>query len=224
MLAKATPTFHPQRDDDGNLVKIKSPSQPTPLSAWSQADAIACVIPLGETPGQINGIRVSAWIDHPVNPRGWESIAMRSDFAEQPFKVPPNRKAAAGVVIREPDGRVWVVAPTNAFAGYRATFPKGRLDGASARTAALREAFEESGLQVRLLRHLIDVERSESFSRYYLAERVGGDPAAMGWESQAVMLVPVDRLPEVLNSPYDKSILSALNRLPHNESRIALNR
>lgn len=47
MLANANPTFHPQRDDDGTLVKIKSPSQSSPLSAWSQADAIACVIPNG---------------------------------------------------------------------------------------------------------------------------------------------------------------------------------
>lgn len=124
----------------GISLKIKSPSQPSPLSAWSEADAIACVIPVGETPGQINGIRISAWTDHPADPQGWESIATQSNFYRAALNVPPHRKAAAGVVIREPDGRVWVVAPTNAFGGYRATFPKGRLDGTSARAAALREA------------------------------------------------------------------------------------
>ena len=72
------------------------------------------------------------------------------------------------------------------------------------------EAFEESGLQVRLLRHLVDVERTESYTRYYLAERVTGDPAEMGWESQAVMLVPQAKLPQVLNSAYDKPIIKAL--------------
>ena len=44
--------------------------------------------------------------------------------------------------------------------------------GLSAQATALVEAYEESGLLVRLVRHLVDVKRSTSYARYYLAERV----------------------------------------------------
>ena len=111
-------------------------------------------------------------------------------LAEPAFAAPKGLTAAAGVVIQESDGRIWMVCPTNQFAGYAVTFPKGRTDGKSLQAAALTEAFEESGLRVRLLRHLIDVRRTQTYTRYYLAERVGGTPSAMGWESQCVMLAP----------------------------------
>ncbi|WP_326491263.1 NUDIX hydrolase [Paraburkholderia sp. HD33-4] len=126
---------------------------------------------------------------------------------------PPGYKRAAGVVIREPDGRVWVVAQTNGFAGYEATFTKGTAVGKSLQAIALAEAFEESGLKVRLISHLADVKRSQSYTRYYLAERIGGNPADMGWESQAVSLVPTGQLPAVLNHPNDKAIIEALKHV-----------
>jgi hypothetical protein len=56
-----------------------------------------------------------------------------------------------------------------------------------------------------------DIQRSTSYTRYYLAERRGGNPADMGWEAQAVMLVPKTQLPRLLNSPYDAPILAALH-------------
>ena len=49
---------------------------------------------------------------------------------------------------------------------------------------AVKEAFEESGLRVKLRRHLVDVKRSQSYTRYYLVERLGGNPADMGWGSR----------------------------------------
>ena len=46
----------------------------------------------------------------------------------------------AGVVITEPDGRVWVFEPLNHFDGYEHTWPKGRPDpGEGLREAAIRE-------------------------------------------------------------------------------------
>lgn len=86
------------------------------------------------------------------------------------------------------------------------------MDGLSAQATAIVEAFEESGLKVRLLRHLIDVTRTQSHTRYYLAERVSGNPADMGWESQAVMLAPQASLSQLLNSPYDQPIVQALKQ------------
>ena len=66
---------------------------------------------------------------------------------------------------------------------------------------------------MRLRKHLVDVKRSQSYTRYFLAERVGGNPADMGWESQAVMLVPVEQLAQVLNSPNDAPIVDALEKV-----------
>ena len=210
MPTEKDPVFHPQRDEKGKRVEIRNPSQGSALSAWVQKDAIALVVPGAEMPTHVNGICISAWEDRPEDPKAWEALASEVGIEEPPFNVPAGFKPAAGVVIREADGRFWVVAPTNAFAGYKATFPKGRPDGKSMQAAALMAAFEESGLKVRLLRHLVDVERTESYTRYYLAERLAGDPAKMGWESQAVMLVPQGKLPQVLNSAYDKPIIEAL--------------
>ena len=111
----------------------------------------------------------------------------------------------------EPDGRVWLVAPTNGYSGYQATFPKGRVDaGLTLQACALKETFEETGLKVELVDHLLDVPRAKGFARYYFARRRGGNPADMGWESQAVHLVPQDQLAGLLNRPRDQAIALAL--------------
>lgn len=72
------------------------------------------------------------------------------------------------------------------------------------------EAYEESGLQVRLITHLVDVRRTQTFTRYYLAERMGGSPADMGWESQGVMLVPREMLGSLDLAPADRQVVLAL--------------
>ena len=207
------PVFHPKLGKHGKRVELKKPSEPSPLAAWSDAKAIACVIPEGPMPSEINAVSASAWSTAPTSASDWEALAATTAVPEPEFKVPAGYKKAAGVVIREPDGRVWVVAPSNAFGGYKATFPKGTMDGMSTQATALVEAYEESGLQVRLRKHLVDVKRSQSYTRYFLAERVGGNPANMGWESQAVMLVPEAQLAQVLNSPNDVPIIDALKQV-----------
>ena len=125
--------------------------------------------------------------------------------------VPEKMKQGAGVVVQEPDGRVWVIHPTNAFGGYKSSFPKGTVeDGLSLQASAIKEAYEESGLKVELVSHLMDVVRTTSVARYYLAKRVGGTPADVGWESQAVSLVPVNKLFEVLNMSTDHGLAEKL--------------
>ena len=116
-------------------------------------------------PEAVNGIATTAWKAHPKTPHDWDMLAETMPLIEPSFHAPAGLKKSSGVVVREPDGRVWVVAPSNAFGGYKATFPKGRLDGKSAKVTALIEAFEESGLRVRLLSHLSrGFFRGESFS------------------------------------------------------------
>jgi 8-oxo-dGTP pyrophosphatase MutT (NUDIX family) len=217
--AKVVPVFHPRPGDQGQRVEIMHPSQPSSLDTWADATALACVVPDGPMPSSINGLPVSSWQAVPQSSDEWEALAAEHWVSEPEFNVPAGKKAA-GVVIREPDGRIWVVAPSNAFGGYQATFPKGKMDkGLSTQATALVEAYEESGLQVRLIRHLVDVKRSTSYTRYFLAERVGGNPADMGWESQGVMLAPLEQLPQVLNNPNDRPILSALSEIPLQEQK-----
>ena len=204
--------WHPRRDDHGLPVRLLKPSVLTDLHTWSDAAALAQVVPDGPMPVTINGLPIAPWEDFPDNIAAWEALASTMPVEEPLFRTPKGFKKASGVVVRESDGRVWVVAPSNAFSGYEATFPKGGMDGKSARATALVEAFEETGLQVRLTGFLVDVQRSTSYTRYFLGERIGGNPAAMGWESQAVMLVPMALLGKVLNSPRDLPIIAALKK------------
>ncbi len=203
-------TVHPRRDHHGQPVTLKAPSQPTPLSAWTDAAARATTVPDGPRPEALNGIPFTPWVDAPATPAAWAQVPGEGDFGEPPRPV-SRLHLTAGVVIVEPDGRVWSVSPSNAFGGYVTTFPKGHPEeGHGLRATAIKEAFEETGLQVALTGWLVDVVRTTSIARYYLARRVGGDPTAMGWESQAVHLVPVKLLPGHLTHPKDQPILAAL--------------
>jgi 8-oxo-dGTP pyrophosphatase MutT (NUDIX family) len=206
--------YHPRRDYNGKKVPIHNPSQPTSLMAWSQPLELAVVVPDGEMPDELNGIPFSEWTRAPESDSAWERLATRTAIHEPSFSPPKNKKPAAGVVVEEEDGRLWLVAPSNGFGGYTATFPKGTVDAGSSRQAtALREALEEAGLQVEITGFLIDAVRSTSYTRYYRARRLGGNPALMGWESQAVMLVPRDKLGDYLTNPYDNPLLHALQRM-----------
>jgi hypothetical protein len=48
-------------------------------------------------------------------------------------------------------------------------------------------------------------------TRFFLARRVGGTPSAMGWETQAVWLVPLARLADLAPSDYDAPVIEALS-------------
>lgn len=202
----SSPSTHSCLDDHGKPVVIQKPSEPTSKQTWTDPSAIAIVVPGGEMPSELNGIPFES---NTKALRDMIDLVQEQPLLEPDFPKVAGKKPSAGVVIREPDGRVWLVAPTNGFGGYLATFPKGRLEGKSAQEAAVVEAFEESGLVVRLISHLVDVVRTTTVTRYYLAERVSGNPSDMGWESQAVMLVPAAKLGEILNNQNDIPIVKA---------------
>ncbi len=142
--------FHPRKNDQGNPVKLKSPSTATPLATWGEPGSLARVVPDGDMPRQVNGLAIAPWTGAPTTVTGWEALASTMPINEPPFVAPAGYRKAAGVVITEPDGRVWVVAPSNGWAGYDATFPKGTMEGKSTKATALIEVFEEWGLNVRL--------------------------------------------------------------------------
>lgn len=204
--------FHPKPDEHGAPLALRCPSAPTPADSWLDPRQLATVIPQGALPAALNGVAFRAWRDAPVDDAGWAAVAAEgAPFDEPPYVAAPGKRVAAGVVIAEPDGRVWVVHPSNGFGGYPATFPKGTLDpGMLLRATAIREAYEECGLRVALSGHLMDLTRSRSRTRYYLGRRVGGCPSDMGWESQAVSLVPRALLPEVLVNPHDAPLVARL--------------
>ncbi len=209
--------LHPRLDEHGKPVKIKHPSTPTKLGAWHDAHQSATVIPDGPMPTQLNGVSFAPWSDAPTTLIGWKNVpGQMGDLVEPVLQVGLGKHAAAGVVVEEVDGRVWIVHPSNGFGGYSATFPKGRADalGSHLQAVAIREAHEEAGLQVQITGFLADSQRTMTTTRYYLARRVGGNPADMGWESQAVSLVPRAALASFLTNSKDAPLLKALLMSP----------
>lgn len=204
-------TYHPKLDEHGKKVILQNPNHPSPLSAWNNPSEVATVIPDGSLPNELNGIALTNWIEAPTNLNGWEALAAQSNISEPPFTSPHHKKHAAGVVIEESDGRIWLMSPSNSHGGYINTLPKGQVDsGASMQATAIKEAFEESGLHVALIEFLIDTDRTTSYTRYYRAKRIGGNPTDMGWESQAIHLVPRNQLQQYLTHPSDLPLLKLL--------------
>lgn len=214
--AHHVPVHHPKTNDYGKPVLIKKPTKPSAASTWHSPDAVATFVPNGDVPLSINGIPVKRWRDYPKTVEGWEyEDGINHDLEEPPFKLPKGKKASAGVVIEESDGRVWIAHPSNAFGGYEASFFKGTVEpGQSLQGAALKEALEESGLKIEITGFIGDFERTTSVARVYRARRVGGSPVDCGWETQGVSLVPKGMLYDHLNMWSDHGIAEAIGAGP----------
>ena len=115
-----------------------------------------------------------------------------ADIPEPPLHVPPGMHVSAGVIMLEPDGRVWLYEPTGHYGGYVHTFAKGTVEeGEGLQETAARETWEETGLVPKIEAHLIDVSRTTSVARFYVGRRIGGSPTAHGDEAQSVRLLPI---------------------------------
>jgi 8-oxo-dGTP pyrophosphatase MutT (NUDIX family) len=205
---------HPRLNDQGKWVSIFHPTLPTPMSAFSDPLSYAVMLPNGQAPASLNNIAFQVWQTAPKTLAGWVHVDGQIALDEPALVPKQGKKLAAGVVVMESDGRFWLVAPTNAFAGYKATFPKGRLEpGMSPQATAIKEAFEESGLQIEITGLIGDFEHLTTITRYYSARRIGGLPTQMDWESQAVILVPKPQLLKVLNHANDHAVINALDSL-----------
>lgn len=205
-------TNHPKPSGDGKAVQINEPTAASAPDTWTDPHAVAVFVPGGPAPAELNGIALAPWTDHPRTDEDWDYVeGQMDDLDEPPLHLPVGLKGASGCVIEEPDGRVWLVSPTNAFGGYDTTYPKGKLeDDLSMQANAIKEAFEESGLKVEITGFLGDFKRTTSVTRLYTAKRVGGSPVAVGWESQAVRLVPRAMLHEVADHHFDAPINNVL--------------
>jgi len=189
--------IHPEKSENGSDVTILRPSSPTTADTWHASDKTASWTPKSEDPH----------LDSPNKPDTSPHIA------ESKFEKHPYLRTAAGIVMVEPDKRVWVCSPTNQFGGYKCTFPKGTVDeGGNLQDTAKREGLEETGLHAKITHHLGDYNRSTSKTRFFVGQRTGGAPSKMGWESQAVHLVPIDKLHEHLHDQVDLNILADLKK------------
>jgi 8-oxo-dGTP pyrophosphatase MutT (NUDIX family) len=184
--------IHPELDENGRQVTINHPHTASGENTWHDTSKVATFTPGSPAP------HYTTEAHKPVE---------HNEAIEKPFTPHPHLKTSAGAIIDNGDGRVWVKSPTNGFGGYKNTFPKGRVDhGESLQQAAAREVHEETGLNVHLTGHLGDYDRSTTRTRYYIGHRTGGSPSSMGWESQAMHLVPVHQLHHFMDSESDKKI------------------
>lgn len=201
---------HPQRDDKGNGVMVNYPSKPSGQETWNDPKAVATFTPGSAAPAALNGVAFGKW-SAPRSVAEWATVSGQKPELDDgiPFVATTGKSVGAGVIVREADGRVWLTKPTNEFGGYRQTFPKGTVEpGLSLQASAIKEAYEETGLRIRITGVLGDYERTTSRARIYVAERIGGTPADMGWESQALRLAPMDAAVKLLNMPVDRDILA----------------
>ena len=203
--------YHPKPGDKGQKVGIYNPHVPA-VAGLSDPGAVATITPGCEMPESLNGIAFTSWT--PPAEDDWDFVDGQMDDLDEPvLHVPKGKEAASGLVIVEPDGRAWVVSPTNRFGGYKNTFPKGKVEPElSFQSNAIKEAWEEGGIKANIIGLLGDVERTTSVTRYYLARRVAGNPAGMGWESQGVHLCPISKLVEFLDSQIDHKVVDLLSQ------------
>jgi len=195
----------PPQETKAETPKEAPPKVKLPPPSGKQSQLVTEYSKLDPSPESLNGVAFKKW-DAPSSEDkdAWNALA-DEDKVDEP-ELPKNVRGA-GVIIREPDGRFWLTKPTNMYGGYLHTLPKGTIEkDMSAQATAIKEAFEETGLHVKLVAYAGDFKRTTGSARYYYAERVGGDPAEHGWESEATVLAPPDELFEHLNMPVDKKI------------------
>jgi 8-oxo-dGTP pyrophosphatase MutT (NUDIX family) len=193
-------TYHLQLDENGRKHRLHAPS----------CEANLTFIPGSTCASLLNEVALCP-CEQPEIDRALVRANAGPAVVEPLYVLPAGKRAAAGAVVMEPDGRIWLVAPSNGFGGYQATFPKGRVEpGVSLQATAIKEVWEESGLLVALKAYLGDFSRTQTYTRFYLARRVGGHPAAMGWESQAVHLATPARARQLLNRETDHAVLDAV--------------
>lgn len=214
------PHIHIKKNDSNRIVGIKSPSKPSPLLLWEGKKDILLDTILTITPGTMLPLSLNHAVFRPWQPpstsEGWSKIQTSDVKIKEPKFIPTEgKRIAAGAVIIEPDLRIWLCEPTNHFGGQTLVIPKGTIDKAlpDLQVTAVKEAFEETGLHVKLTEFIGDYERTTTKVRYYLAKRISGTPADMGWESQSVKLMSLKNAYLKTDSDVERRIFKKLHDL-----------
>jgi 8-oxo-dGTP pyrophosphatase MutT (NUDIX family) len=157
-------------------------------------------------------------------PKFWEKTPDKDIGEPKPLK----KIDRVSVMIQEPDGRVWIVQPTNGFGNRKFTLAGGGVEpGLSNQQNALKEVWEETGLQVEITGHLGDFEDSNNGNngRLYIGRRVGGAPwdakvesfirsnktGQPAAESEAVSLVTLEKAAQLLHRTDDLAQLMVVH-------------
>ncbi len=209
------PVYHPCLDENGQPVVVSKPSASTDVSTWLERESVAIVSRTDShtLPDALNGTAFNDKLSIEEDVWGWLSRVPEFLPDEPNFIMPPGFRATSGCVVVEPDNRIWVVFPSNEFGGVKCTFPKGRLEPIlTLMQNAVKETWEESGLLVEPVSFLCDITRTKVVTRFYVARRVDDSPDLAGWESQAVGLMPIDKLPDFVNRENDRKVFEPLRQ------------
>ena len=183
---------HPKKNNNGQEITIRAVTTPTPVNTWTDPQAIATFSTVGDRPTEWDHVRLTSW--HP--PTDWKGVDGQNPSIDlaAPFQPVDHLGTSAGVVIIGKDARILTVEPTNHFGGYVHTFPKGDCGDLSLQEAAIKHAYEKTGLKVELIDLVGDYEGDATRTRYYLARIESGNPHDMGWQTQAVSMVPPEQM------------------------------
>jgi len=199
---------------------VHAPKGPPP---WEYPETARATVQKGIMAAAEANAGATSW--PPPDREDWAAVPGKALLEEPPLErdeyiqkdgtpsgVPDkHQRLASGVIIREPDGKVWLVHPKSAFGGYRATFPKGGLEeGLSPQANAIKEAYEETGLKVKIVGLLGDFRRTTSKTRYYEAVREGGNTDDRGWETHHLSLVDPADLHIVADNKTDAPVIAAI--------------
>lgn len=127
----------------------------------------------------------------------------------EPFPdLPEDKHAGAGMIlIHAETGKVILTKPAGGFGGYTHTFPKGTVEpGDSLQKTAIKEVYEETGFQAKIIGVLGDYEKTTSVNRMYIGVVTGGEPWNAHWETEAVVMAPLDQFRDLLNTGTDKAL------------------
>ena len=126
------------------------------------------------------------------------------------------RDVSAGGVIVRAGPRGYEVALVGRGHPVRWGLPKGGLErGETVDRAAVREAQEETGLRVRLIAPLGDIEywfgtrgvRHHKTVHFFLMEALGGDVKDHDWENDEAAWFPADQALAVMAFPNEAAIV-----------------
>ena len=129
-----------------------------------------------EEKATLNGVEFA-----PAPPKFWEKV--KDVDVKEPLTE--SRHTRAGILIMEPDGRIWICQPTNGFGRRNHTLPGGTVEpGLTDQQNALKETWEETGLQCEITGYLGDFDdanygnagASSRTGRLYIGRRIGGAP------------------------------------------------
>ncbi len=129
----------------------------------------------------------------------------------KPLK-PAKRQTAGGVVVDPASKKVLLVRIRKAAKGGRSgwTWPKGRVDsGERAHGAAMRETYEESGVQALPVAKIAQLKSGDALRHYYLMKKVRDEGRFDPKETLEVRWVSLRRASKMLERSRDQKVLGA---------------